>query len=58
MNERLGEIAYKGFCAWNHWVDAEQKPLPHWDQLTNSQQNAWIKAAEAVSKEIQLITGR
>ena len=58
MSERLGEIAYKGFCAWKHWKSDDETPLPHWDQMTNSQQNAWIKAAEAVSKEIKLITGR
>lgn len=57
-NEQLGKIAYDAYCAARGWKSVRGEPLPHWQQQSEDLRAAWIAAAEAVSKEISVITGR
>ncbi len=57
-NERLGEIAYNAYCAARGWKSVRGEPLPHWQQQDDTLRAAWCDAAEAVSKDISIQTGR
>ena len=49
----LAEIAYRAFCDWMAWKTSRGTPLPAWDQLSVSQQNAWTAASSAVAVAIR-----
>lgn len=50
--ETLTRIAYRAYGDWMAWKTAQDKPLPAWDELPMSLQNAWTAAISAVSTEI------
>ena len=56
--ERLGEIAYNAYCETRDWKSVRGEPLPHWKQQSEDLRNSWIKAAEAVAKELANFSSR
>ncbi len=56
MNERLGEIAYNAYCEARGWVSVRGEKLPHWKEQSEDLRTALVKAADAVSKQIQIAT--
>lgn len=59
MNKyHLGEIAYNAYCESRQWKSVRGEPLPAFGSQTEQLKEAWQAAAEAVAKEISIVTGR
>jgi hypothetical protein len=48
----LGQIAYETYCDNRHWKSFDNQPLPSWDRVNVSIQEAWEEAAEQVRQTV------
>lgn len=54
IDMEYGEIAYNAYCESRGWKSVRGEPLPHWKQQDQSLRDAWIAAARAVIKSVQI----